>query len=159
MLDVGDLDTVNGMPVVWVHGKGRDGKSDFVRITSELERVLFRYLEKRHALSAHSPMFVSYSRNSYGKRLTSRSISRIVKMAMVAVGLDSPRLTAHSLRHTAVTLALQGGATLQEVQQFARHRMIETTLRYAHNLELTRNPCSRLVMKLIGRLKPPGPLI
>ena len=155
-LDVGDLDTVNGRPVVWVHGKGRDGKSDFVRITSELERVLFRYLEKRHALSGQSPMFVSYSRNSYGKRLTSRSISRIVKAAMVSAGLDSPRLTAHSLRHTAVTLALQGGATLQEVQQFARHRMMETTLRYAHNLKQSNNPCSRLVMKLIGRLKPPG---
>ena len=154
-LDVGDLDTVNGRPVVWVHGKGRDGKSDFVRITSELERVLFRYLEKRHALSGQSPMFVSYSRNSYGKRLTSRSISRIVKAALVSAGLDPPRLTAHSLRHTAVTLALQGGATLQEVQQFARHRMMETTLRYAHNLKQSNNPCSRLVMKLIGRLKPP----
>ena len=154
-LDVGDLDTVYGRPVVWVHGKGRDGKSDFVRITSELERVLFRYFEKRHALSGQSPMFVSYSRNSHGKRLTSRSISRIVKGAMVAAGLDSPRLTAHSLRHTAVTLALKHGATLQQVQQFARHRMMETTLRYAHNLELVSNPCSQLVMKSIGRIDGP----
>ncbi len=87
-----------------------------------------------------------------GKRLSSRSISRIVKQSMVSVGLNSPRLTAHSLRHTAVTLALKGGATLQQVQQFARHRLIGTTLRYAHNLEAMLNPCSQLVMKLSGRL-------
>ena len=153
-LDVGDLDTVGGEPVVWVHGKGRDGKSDFVRVPSGLERLLFRYLESRRPMSGKSPMFVSCSRNSYGKRLTSRSISRIVKAALVSAGLDSPRLTAHSLRHTAVTLALKGGATLQQVQQFARHRQIETTLRYAHNLEFIRNPCSGLVLKLIGRLGP-----
>lgn len=74
-------------------------------------------------------------------------------------GFNPPRLTAHSLRHTAMTLALKGGATLQQVQQFARHRLIETTLHYAHNLEYVQNPCSRLEMKLIGLLKPPGTLI
>ena len=89
-LDVGDLDTVGGEPVVWVHGKGRDGKSDFVRVPSGLERLLFRYLESRRPMSGKSPMFVSCSRNSYGKRLTSRSISRIVKAALVSAGLDSP---------------------------------------------------------------------
>ena len=88
-----------------------------------------------------------------GQRLSPQGVSRTVKQALMAAGLNSPRLTAHSLRHTAVTLALSGGATLQQVQQFARHRLIETTLRYAHNLEYARNPCSKLVMKLVGRLK------
>lgn len=158
-LDVGDLDTVNGKPVIWVHGKGRDGKSEFLPIPAILRDWLFQYLESRKGLYRHSPMFVSYGHNSRGKRLSSRSISRIAKQAMVTVGLDSPKLTAHSLRHTAVTLALQGGATLQQVQQFARHRMIQTTLRYAHNLEIVKNPCPRLVMKLIGRLDSPRFLI
>ena len=155
-LDVGDLDSLAGEPVIWIHGKGRDGKVDYVPVTPELEKLLFQYLEKRHVFSKDSPMFVSYGQNSFGKRLTSKSVSLIMKQAMVAVGLNSPRLTAHSLRHTAVTLALKGGATLQQVQQFARHRQIETTLRYAHNLEYVRNPCPRLVMKLIGRLGPSG---
>ena len=153
-LDEGDLDTEGGEPVLWVHGKGRDGKVDFVPVPPLLRDWLFRYLAKRQPLSRHSPMFVSYSPNGFGKRLSARSISGIVKRAMVSAGFDSPRLTAHSLRHTAVTLALKGGATLQQVQQYARHRQIETTLRYAHNLEHTRNPCPMLVMKLIGRLDP-----
>lgn len=154
-LDEGDLDTEGGEPVLWVHGKGRDGKVDFVPVPTVLRQLVFGNLEKRRPLSRRSPMFVSYSRNGFGRRLSARSISRVVKQAMVAVGFDSPRLTAHSLRHTAVTLALKGGATLQQVQQYARHRQIETTLRYAHNLENARNPCPMLVMKLIGRLDGP----
>ncbi|MGN0918126.1 MAG: tyrosine-type recombinase/integrase [Oxalobacter sp.] len=154
LLDVGDLDSVAGEPVVWVQGKGRDGKVDFVPVTPSVKHLLFQYLESRcQPLSRNSPVFVSYGRNSYGCRLSAKSISRIIKQAMVSVGFDSPRLTAHSLRHTAVTLALQGGATLQQVQQFARHRLIETTLHYAHNLEYARNPCPKLVMDLIGRIE------
>lgn len=153
LMDVGDLNLVMGKPVIWVHGKARDSKSDFLPVPPALKRWLFRYLENRQTrLSRNSPMFVSHARNSLGKRLSARSISRIIKQAMKETGLDSPRLTAHSLRHTAVTLALKGGATLQQVQQFARHRLIETTLRYAHNLECAKNPCPKLVMKLIGRI-------
>ncbi|MGN0918988.1 MAG: hypothetical protein ACI4NO_07595 [Oxalobacter sp.] len=48
---------------------------------------------------------------------------------------------------------------LQQIRQFARHRLTKTTLRYAHNLEIARNPCPRLVMKLIGRLDSPRFLI
>ena len=61
---------------------------------------------------------------------------------MINAGLDSDRLTAQSLRHTAVTQALIAGQTLQEVQQFARHSNINTTLIYAHNLENEKNECS-----------------
>ncbi len=49
-------------------------------------------------------------------------------------GLDSSRLSAHSLRHTAITLALKGGATLQQAQAMARHTDPKTTLVYVHNL-------------------------
>jgi integrase len=49
--------------------------------------------------------------------------------------MDSAKLTAHSLRHTAITLALVGGATVQQAQAMARHANINTTMIYAHNLE------------------------
>lgn len=40
-----------------------------------------------------------------------------------------------SLRHTAVTLALLGGASLQQAQSMARHTNINTTLVYSYNLD------------------------
>lgn len=39
------------------------------------------------------------------------------------------------MRHTAVTLALLGGATPQEAQAMARHSSITTTMIYAQNLD------------------------
>ncbi|MGN0918343.1 MAG: tyrosine-type recombinase/integrase [Oxalobacter sp.] len=155
-LDMGDLDAVLNQPVLWVYGKGRNGKTDFVSVPPALKILLVKYFNIRHRLTkgfmASEPMFISYSRNSYGKRLSARTISQIVKKALIDAGFNSSRLTAHSLRHTAVTLALKAGATLQQVQQYARHRLMDMTLRYAHNLEHARNPCSDLVMKMIGRL-------
>ncbi len=60
---------------------------------------------------------------------------------MRAAGFDSERLTAHSLRHTAITQALLAGSPLQEVQQFARHSSINTTQVYAHNLDRLQGSC------------------
>ena len=54
---------------------------------------------------------------------------------MRRAGYDSDRLTAHSLRHTAATLNLLAGGTLQETQQLLRHSSINTTTIYAHNLD------------------------
>ena len=41
-------------------------------------------------------------------------------------------LSPHSLRHTAITLALDAGATIRDVQDFAGHRDPRTTRRYDH---------------------------
>jgi integrase len=49
-----------------------------------------------------------------------------IGFSLGAAGFDSERLTAHSLRHTAITQALLAGSPLQEVQQFARHSSINT---------------------------------
>ena len=88
----------------------------------------------------------SISNNSKGQGMSTRSISGVCKEAMIRAGYDSDRLTAHSLRHTAVTLALiANGGNIQEAQQFARHANIATTQIYAHNLEKQNNQCSRLV--------------
>ena len=82
--------------------------------------------------------------------MTARTVSRIAKTAMQGHGIDSPRLTAHSLRHTAVTLALLAGAPLQEVQAMARHRSINTTMIYAHNLNRMKAGAEHSIDELIG---------
>ena len=126
-------------------GKGRDERAEFVIVPQAVERAIRAYLKARGEAEGAEALFASLSNNSKGQRMTTRSISGIVKAAMRAAGFDSERLTAHSLRHTAVTLALLGGATVQEAQQFARHKSIATTMIYSHNLEAMSNPCSGLV--------------
>lgn len=68
-----------------------------------------------------------------------------MKEKLKEADLNSTLLTAHSLRHTAITLSLLGGSTLQEASQFARHVNIATTEIYAHNLERIANPCEGIV--------------
>ena len=81
--------------------------------------------------------------------MTTRSISRLAKTTMQAAGYDSERLTAHSLRHTAVTLSILAGKDITEVKQFARHANIQTTLIYNHALEKEKNTCAAAVSAAI----------
>lgn len=140
--NIEDIRTYGNQTVIEIQGKGQDGKNDFVTLPVKTEQMIRKYLSTRKNTSKEEPLFTSVSNRDNGSRLTTRSISRIVKEALKEAGLDSSRLTAHSLRHTAVTQALLAGNTLQTVQQFARHSNINTTLIYAHNLEKQNNPCS-----------------
>lgn len=111
-----------------VHGKGRDGKSDHIVIDNRIARMTLDFIGRgTKARRRNRPIFRSEAIRNHNGRLSPRTISRIIKEAMVEAGYDSPRLTAHSLRHSAITYALKAGATLQEVQQFARHARIDTT--------------------------------
>lgn len=143
--NVEDLRTVGDNTVLYLQGKGRDERSEFVIVPQAVERAIRAYLKARGEAQGAEALFTSLSNNSRGQRMTTRSISGIVKAALRAAGFDSERLTAHSMRHTAITLALIGGATAQEAQQFARHKSIATTMIYSHNLEAMKNPCSGLV--------------
>lgn len=137
--DVADLRQVGGMGVLYVQGKGHATKDDFVVLGAECERAISSYLAARRDtggdVTGGAPLFAATGHRNGGGRMTTRAVSRIAKDAMRACGIDSPHITAHSLRHTAVTLSLVGGATVQEAQAMARHADISTTLVYAHNLE------------------------
>jgi integrase/recombinase XerD len=132
---IGDVRQEAGQAVLWIQGKGRDSKDDFVLLTDEALRPIRQYLQARGEVSEDEPLFCSHSDRNNGEALTTRSISRIVKQALRSIGLDDKRLTAHSLRHTAITLAITGGASLQQAQAMARHSDTKTTLVYFHNLD------------------------
>ena len=138
--NVDDLRTLGNSTVLYIQGKGHDTKDDYVKITKPVEHAIRTYLKAVQAQS-DSPMFTSLDNKTKGNRLTTRSLSRICKKYMVKAGYDSERLTAHSFRHTSVTLALLNGNTLEQVQQMARHKNINTTMIYNHALQKEKNPC------------------
>jgi len=136
--NVEDIRPAGEHMALYVQGKGRDEKADCITIPAEVEKALRDYLNARAEdtpIEKGSPLFTSESNHGKGERLTTRSISRLVKAHFAEAGLKSDRLTAHSLRHTAITLSLLAGRTAQETQTFARHSDISTTMIYAHNIE------------------------
>lgn len=133
-IKVEDIRYKGGKRVLYVQGKGHHEKDDFVQITKGLSMTLDFYIN-RFKLKPKSPLFMSLSHRTYGQPLTARAIREIIKNIYRAVGIYSPTITTHSIRHTAVTMALLGGATIQEVQAMARHSNINTTMIYAHNID------------------------
>ena len=68
-------------------------------------------------------------RNQHGRRMTSYNVAYLVKALCRDIGA-SRRITPHSLRHSAITLALDAGVGLRDVQDFARHTDPKTTRGY-----------------------------
>lgn len=129
-----DITSQSSSYLLWVHGKGRDSKDELVLLTDKVLDPLKEYIKSRNKVRDEDPLFVSHSTKNKGKRLTTRSVSRIVKNRLRLAGFDDNRLSAHSLRHTAITLSLLAGATPQEAKAMARHSDINTTMIYAHNI-------------------------
>lgn len=147
--NIGDLRTAGENTVLYVQGKGRQEKTEYVKISLQVERAIRDYLKARGTAGEDEPLFASLSNNSSGNRLSTRSISGIVKGRLKEAGFNSERLTAHSLRHTAVTLSLLAGKDITEVQQFARHANIATTMIYNHSLDKAKNSCSEAIAQAI----------
>lgn len=146
---VGDVRQQSGEAVLWVQGKGRESKDDFVLLTESVLRPVREYLAVRGNVTDDMPLFTTTGNRGRGKGLTTRSIRRIVKTRLQGIDIADERLTAHSLRHTAVTLSLLSGATIQQAQALARHVSISTTTIYAHNIDRLKDAPERGIERLL----------
>lgn len=147
--NIEDLRVLGDSAVLYLQGKGREERTEYIKVPAEVEKAIRASLADRADTTGSQPLFTSMSNNSKGERISTRSVSGIVKTRLVKAGYDSERLTAHSLRHTAVTLSLLAGNDLQQVQQFARHSNIATTQIYAHNLDRLANQCESSIASAI----------
>lgn len=121
--------------VLWVHGKGRGGKKENVELPPSVHAAINDYLGARGGTPApEEPLFISRSKRNRGDRLTTRSVSRVGKERLRAIGINTKRITLHSLRHTFCSLSIAAGASIEKVQNAARHSDVNTTLAYVHAL-------------------------
>jgi integrase/recombinase XerC len=124
----GDLDFDAGL--LRVRGKGK--KERLAPIGSYAVRALRRWLSRRELSPKEpagpaSPVFV----NRFGRRLTTRSVARMLEKYLKLTGLDR-RTTPHSLRHSFATHLLDQGADIRSVQELLGHKSLVTTQIYTH---------------------------
>jgi site-specific recombinase XerD len=131
-LTVGDLHQNRGYDSLRVSRKG--GRRDAVAINAQTAARLRAYLEMAgHAADIDGPLFRPLKHN--GKRRDERrgmdpdAIDRVVRKYSAALGLDRG-YSAHSMRATFITTALENGAQLEDVQKAAGHRDPSTTKLY-----------------------------
>lgn len=69
-----------------------------------------------------------------GRRVSGDQVYRIVRKVAVAAGIPhGDKVSPHSLRHAFVTLSLDAGAMVEDVQDAVGHRSLDTTMRYKRN--------------------------
>ena len=132
LADVADLGHDRGHRVLTVRRKG--GHRVAVVLPAATTAALDTYLASRVATAqggtphtAAGPLLATAT----GGRLDQAALWRLVRRLARAAGIEHwAALSPHSLRHTAITLALDAGASLRDVQDFAGHRDPRTTRRY-----------------------------
>lgn len=138
--NVGDLVNRGEKVFLQVQGKGRDDKAECVEVPAPVMNLIKAYLDARgNKLADDAPLFASVSHRNFGGRLTTTSISRIIKKVFRANGINSSRITAHSLRHTCANVMILNGVDLRRVQEVLRHKNIVVTQRYLHELDRYNN--------------------
>ena len=131
-MNIADIDFKERL--VRVIGKGN--KERIVPIGKKALSSVEKYIEQSAPLrkksgnikeSGRKPLFL----NNRGGRLSSRSVSTIIKKFVREFGLVND-ITPHSLRHTFATHLLDSGADLRSVQELLGHASLSTTQKYTH---------------------------
>ncbi|MBW3640559.1 MAG: tyrosine-type recombinase/integrase [Actinobacteria bacterium] len=138
MCDVEDLGTERGHRTLSVTRKGKDGKVR-VPLAPMTARALDTWLEERAAALGQlgkgtGLLFFKVKRGEHGpSRIDRRDVHRYVRAIGAEAVPDKPSLHPHDLRHAFVTLALDAGVPLRDVQDSAGHASPTTTRRYDQN--------------------------
>ena len=89
-------------------------------------------------------VFPSRRFRTLGHNMSWKGINDMFARLGKAIGVN---ISAHYLRHTAITLALALGESLQKVQAYGRHASAKNTIRYFHDRQLLeKNPTDSLPM-------------
>ena len=130
-LNVVDMDQKEQM--VRVLGKGR--KERIVPFGGKAAEALRAYWPVRERLLGEGARTAIDSQavflNYMGRRLTQRSVGRIVKKYVRIVNINWD-LHPHSLRHAFATHLLADGADLRSIQELLGHQSLSTTQKYTH---------------------------
>ena len=124
----GDLDLAEGL--ARIRGKGR--RERLAPIGSFAAKALLRWIKLRRlsAKESKGPLAPVFT-NKFGRRLTTRSVHRMLLKYLKVAGLDL-RTTPHTLRHSFATHLLDRGADIRSVQELLGHKSLVTTQIYTH---------------------------
>ena len=156
--DVEDIDLIANEPVLYIQGKGRDSKAEYVKLPVETYEAINEYLltvDESQVTKENNktPLFLTKLRDGVQGRLSTKSIRYVIKEMMIGIGYNSRAYSVHTIRHTFATLSLTQGATLLQTKEALRHKNISTTQIYSHMVEEMKSNTNKLVSDALFRTK------
>ena len=141
-----DFKIINGKICLYVLGKARQYKQDYVIVDNYVYELVKKYI-KQYDITDY--LFVSSSNHNKGGKITTHSARRIVNKIFERANIKDEKTTFHSIRHSFATISIQNGATTREVCKALRQTSTVVTERYLHDLENINNKCSSIVTSQI----------
>lgn len=138
--DTGHLSREGGRMVLRVTRKG--GKQQRLGVPDAAARALDAYIGPRRG-----PLFLDRAGR---ERITRRQVDYLLRALATAAAITT-RISPHSLRHTAATLALNAGAPLRDVQVQLGHARPSTTARYDRARRDLNNDAARALADIVNR--------
>ena len=127
-MNCSDVDFAGAVVRVW----GKGNKQRIIPVGQKALEAIKAYREQLdRQIGAAALKDGALFLNKYSKRLTVRSIARILRNLVDAVGLLTT-VSPHGIRHSFATHMLDGGADLRVVQELLGHKSLSTTQKYTH---------------------------
>jgi integrase/recombinase XerC len=128
--DLGDVKRRGGRTVIFVQGKNKDEKDEYVLLGPEAVETLDKYLSNRGDSEQGEPLFWGIGNRAKKHRVTTRGVRARVNHYFELSGIKRKGITPYSLRHTAAILAIEGGASVSEVKEMLRLKTTASALVY-----------------------------
>lgn len=118
--DIGDLTTKKGTMSIALQMKGMTKKERVIALPTDVKESLKSYLVFRTNAKEDDPLFMSAGNRTRGQRMTSRGIRERINFYLEKAGVkngEARRITALSLRLTAIRTMVQQGASVEEIKK------------------------------------------
>jgi integrase/recombinase XerC len=116
---------------LWIIGKGKMQQQS-IDLAPRTVAALAEWLAVR-AGAATDPIFIALDGRSRGKRLSGRSVARVVDWVATDAGVTK-HLSPHRIRHSSITTFLDAsGGDVRTAQRLSRHSRLDTLMIYDDN--------------------------
>lgn len=118
--DIGDLKNKKGVMSVALQMKGKKSKDTTIALPNDTKDAIKSYLAFRTNAKDSEPLFMSAGNRTRGQRMTSRGIRERINFYLEKAGVkngEARKITALSLRLTAIRLMAQQGASVEEIKK------------------------------------------
>ncbi len=129
-INIEDFGNEGEQTVLYVQRKGRTDKRERVAIPDVVYELLEDYLSCREC-NMNDPLIINHAFSSREPtRLAKGTISAIVKRRLRDIGIDNPKITAHSLRHTCGSLMVEENMEVEDIKDMLGHTSTNVTRIY-----------------------------